>query len=167
VLNTRGREAGGGDVRSDVGTLARMADIHAVGDGRYTFVAVGVARIRVVEWSPDDPYPRASVEEWPDERLGGDAVPVEEQIEELADRVVHLLDLAARVAGIEDGAPPDARAGLVATDASMALYRLAAIAPIGPADRYNVLAAAGLDVRLGTLSAALDDAEAMLMFRLS
>ncbi|MDX2382188.1 MAG: LON peptidase substrate-binding domain-containing protein [Acidimicrobiia bacterium] len=166
VLITRGREAGGGDVRSDVGTLARMTDIRAVDDGRYTFVAVGVARIRVVEWRPDDPYPRASIEQWPDEPRSVDAGPVGERVEEVTERVVHLLELAARVAGGEGGTPPDVRTGL-ASDASMAVYMLAAMAPIGPADRYNVLAAAGLDVRLRVLSAALDDAEAMLIFRLS
>ena len=61
VLIERGSEVGGGDVRFDVGTVARMARIGALDDDRLFVVAVGAGRIRVVRWLPDDPYPRAEV----------------------------------------------------------------------------------------------------------
>jgi uncharacterized protein len=46
-------------------------------------------------------------------------------------------------------------------------YQLAARAPIGPVDRYRLLAAPSLEARLEMLSTALEDAEAMLRFRLA
>ena len=62
VLIERGSEVGGGDVRTDVGTVARIVEAAELPDGRWALAAVGVRRIRVVEWLPDDPYPRAEVE---------------------------------------------------------------------------------------------------------
>ena len=36
-------------------------------DGRFALVTVGTRRIRVIDWLPDDPYPRAEVDDWPDD----------------------------------------------------------------------------------------------------
>ena len=66
VLIERGSEVGGGDVRSDLGTLATIVDAQALPDGRWAVVAVGGQRIRVVAWGDDDPYPQAEVEPWPE-----------------------------------------------------------------------------------------------------
>ena len=66
VLIDRGHEVGGGDVRRAVGTVARMLQVAQLDGGRYAIVAVGTRRIRVDEWLPDDPYPRADVSDWPD-----------------------------------------------------------------------------------------------------
>ena len=49
----------------------------------------------------------------------------------------------------------------------LATYHLATLAPIGPADRFRLLAAAGPAERLDVLDEILDDVEAMLKFRLS
>ena len=57
VLITRGSEVGGGDERVDVGTVARIANVAELDDGRMLVVATGVRRVRVEEWLPDDPYP--------------------------------------------------------------------------------------------------------------
>src|SRR5262245_13277872 len=70
VMIERGREVGGGDVRTRVGTIARVVDIRALADGRYAMVAVGERRLRVNAWLPDDPYPLADVDAWPDDDLG-------------------------------------------------------------------------------------------------
>src|SRR5215204_4326060 len=51
----RGSEVGGGDQRSNVGTVARMAQVAELADGRYALVCIGTRRIRVVAWLPDDP----------------------------------------------------------------------------------------------------------------
>ncbi len=63
----RGSEVGGGDERTDVGVVARMVQVNALEDGRYAVVAVGTRRIRVNAWLPDDPYPLADVDDWPDD----------------------------------------------------------------------------------------------------
>lgn len=65
VLIDRGSEVGGGESRRDVGVVARMVKIAPLDGGRFAVLAVGTRRIRVVEWLPDDPYPRAVVEDWP------------------------------------------------------------------------------------------------------
>ena len=62
VLIAAGREVGGGDTRSDVGALAHITECADFGDGRYRLRCVMAERIRVLEWHPDDPYPRAAVE---------------------------------------------------------------------------------------------------------
>ena len=67
VLIARGREVGGGDERHDVGALARIARFDDHGAGRYHLKCTVHERIRVTEWLPDDPYPRAVVQDWPDE----------------------------------------------------------------------------------------------------
>src|SRR5215210_6288063 len=47
VMIERGREVGGGDVRTRVGTVARVIEMGALPDGRYALVAVGSERLRV------------------------------------------------------------------------------------------------------------------------
>src|SRR5262245_1505573 len=67
VLIAAGREAGGGDARRDVGALAHITEVADFGDARYRLNCVMAERIRVLEWQPDAPYPRAAIELWPDE----------------------------------------------------------------------------------------------------
>src|SRR5688572_1877568 len=66
VLIERGSEVGGDDTRTDVGTVAQIVHAAELPDGRFALATVGVRRIRVEAWLPDDPYPIASVEDWPD-----------------------------------------------------------------------------------------------------
>ncbi|MEY2416532.1 MAG: uncharacterized protein QOH53_1866, partial [Ilumatobacteraceae bacterium] len=70
VLIDRGSEVGGGDTRADVGVVAAMLQVAALDGGRFAVVTVGTRRFRVSSWLPDDPYPRADVEEWPDGSAG-------------------------------------------------------------------------------------------------
>ena len=47
VLIERGSEVGGGDARTDVGTMARIVQADELPDGRFAVGAVGMRRIRV------------------------------------------------------------------------------------------------------------------------
>ncbi|HSL57273.1 MAG TPA: LON peptidase substrate-binding domain-containing protein, partial [Acidimicrobiales bacterium] len=67
VLIERGSEVGGGDTRTDVGTVARILQAEELDDGRWVVATVGTRRMRVRQWFDDDPYPRAEVDDWPDE----------------------------------------------------------------------------------------------------
>src|SRR5262249_51200285 len=67
VLIERGHEVGGGDVRTMVGTMAQILEAAETPDGRWAVGAVGTHRVRVHRWLDDSPYPRADVEEWPDD----------------------------------------------------------------------------------------------------
>lgn len=156
VLIERGHEVGGGDARAAVGTMARIVDAHVTADGRFALLTFGTQRVRVQRWLPDAPYPRADLEPWPDEPAAAD----------LSDR---LAELHREVGALRSrlGLPAeDSKTARPAdeSDPVAASYRLAAAAPIGPADAYRVLCAPGPGERLDVLAAALDDVRAALDF---
>lgn len=166
VLISRGREVGGGDVRCDVGTVARITEcVDLAGSGRFVLRCRTGERIRVSDWLPDDPYPRAMVRPWPDEP--GQPVTAG-QLEELEDRVMGLFE---RIAAVREFSLPD-RAVLLGSDPDtvdpgIRLYALASRVPIGPADRYAVLSAPSAAARLTALSDAVDSVAAVIEFQLS
>ena len=166
VLISQGREVGGGDVRCDVGTVARITEcVETADSGRFLLRCRTSERIKVCEWLPDNPYPRAVVEEWPDEP----GKPVSAgQLEELEDRMMALFE---RIANARDLTVPDREEVLGApTDTDEPGERLHALAsriPIGPADRYAVLAAPTAAERLTALNEAVDSVAAVIEFQLS
>jgi Lon protease-like protein len=164
VLIAAGREVGGGDTRSDVGALAHITECADFGDGRYRVRCVMGERIRVLEWQPDDPYPRAVIEHWPDEP--GDTVDAS-AIRDVEDRMAALFERIAAARGAEvDGR--DIVVGADASgDAAMWLYALASRLPMGQADRYAVLSAPTVAARLAALSDAVETVTAMVEFQLS
>jgi Lon protease-like protein len=165
VLIAQGREVGGGDARSEVGVLTGITECAELGSGRYGLVCRAGERIRVSDWLPDDPYPRATVHRWPDEP--GDPVSVD-QILEVEDRVMALFE---RIAASRDAQLPS-RDVLLGTDrdtgdASGWLYALASRLPIGTADKYAVLSAPSAADRLVALSEAVESITAIVEFQLS
>ena len=62
VLISAGSEVGGGDQRCSTGTLAKIQMVLPFEDGRSLLISRGVERFRVLEWLPDDPYPKAVIE---------------------------------------------------------------------------------------------------------
>jgi uncharacterized protein len=165
VLISRGREVGGGDARCDVGALARIAECVDVGDGRYALRCRMGERIRVCDWLPDAPYPRAMVQAWPDEP--GEPVS-DQQLREVEDR---LLALFERIAAARGARLPD-RAVLLGSGEAVAyagtrMYELASRVPMGQADRYNILSAPSAAQRLSALREAVESIAAMIEFQLS
>ncbi|MCV7095091.1 LON peptidase substrate-binding domain-containing protein [Mycobacterium kubicae] len=165
VLISRGREVGGGEGRCEVGALAKIAECIDAGAGRYVLSCRVGERIRVRDWLPDDPYPRAAVWAWPDER--GTSPVTGAQLRDVEDRVLALFERIADVRGVELpprevllGEPPPG-------DAGKWLYALASRVPMGPADRYAVLAAPSAADRLVALLEAVDSVTAMVEFELS
>jgi len=128
-------------------------------------VCVGTRRLRVNAWLPDDPYPIADVADWPDEQPDAPGLAV--RVAALHARVRAARALAARVAEQPDTTAVDSGDDEISGDALLATYHLATLAPIGPADRFRLLAAPGPSRRLDLLDEILDDVEAMLKFRLS
>jgi Lon protease-like protein len=91
------------------------------------------------------------------------------QIEELEDRIIGLFE---RIAKARDLQLPDREDILGADvdrifDAGERLYALASRIPIGPADRYSVLAAPTAADRLTALNEAVDSVAAVIEFQLS
>ncbi len=161
VLITHGREAGGGDERAMVGTVTQMVQVEALDEERYAIVGVGVRRLRVNAWLPDDPYPLADVDDFPDENPDPPGLALD--VAATHSRVRAALTMAMELGDVQ----VDLDETEIADDPLVATYHLAALAPIGPADRYRLLAAAGPKQRLDILDDVLDDVEAMLKFRLS
>ncbi len=167
VLISRGREVGGGDSRCDVGVLSRITECVDHGSGRYSLHCRTGERIRVSEWLPDDPFPRATVTLWPDQP--GDPV-TQTQLLDVEDRVMALF---ARIADARGARLPDRDALLGHDDAGpgvtagQRLFALASRIPIGTADRYAVLSAPSPADRLAALSEAVDAVAEMVEFQLS
>ena len=155
VLIERGSEVGGGDVRTAVGTVAQILQIERFDDGRCALAAVGTRRIRVEQWLDDDPYPQATVSDWEDPP---GAIPDLDAVDQEFRRA---LALAAELG--EAPAPLDVE---LADDPGMATFQMAALAPLGPADRQALLAAEGAEERAHLLAEQLTDAIELLRARL-
>ena len=163
VLIARGREVGGGDVRCDVATMARVAEVRRLPDSRLFVMAVGDRRIRVRRWLPDDPYPRADTEDWPDEL--DEASPESGRLlAELAGLVAEARALVSRLEFGPAPRPPTARALPVdiGRDPAEAAYRAAALTPLGPLDRYEVLRTPGANQRLAAAHRLVADTVTLL-----
>lgn len=132
VLIERGSEVGGGDVRTDVGTVARIVEAGQYGDGRWGLGTVGVRRVRITRWLHDDPYPRAEVVDWPED---GDTPDLAER-EPVVSSFRRLLAVTTELGGSVPPATVD-----LADDPAIAVYQMTAGAPLGPADRQSILAA--------------------------
>lgn len=149
VLISRGSEVGGGEVRTEVGTIAHVDDHQRYDDGRAAVVASGRGRLEVDEWLDDAPYPRAMVRELPIE------------IEQAADReLIHnarqrfddLVDLGTRLGRLE--AVPDAD---WVDDVEDATWQLANRTPCSALDQYTILAAPSRGDRLRRIRSVLDE----------
>ena len=140
VLIARGSEVGGGDLRTDVGTMAGIERMGAMAGDRIGLVAAGTVRLRVERWLADDPYPRAEVV-----LLDDPPVPTGP-----------VLDAAARaVRGVEGllselGEPGPAAGVPAGTEVDG--WGLCRRLPLGPLDRQRVLAAENWGERLTLLA---------------
>lgn len=150
VLIERGSEVGGGDTRFNVGTIALIAEASELPDGRWVAEVVGVERFRVVQWLPDDPYPRAEVEVIDEIEPGPSSAELRAQVEE---RLRHLFALLAERAGY-DSAPEIALDG----NASVAAYQVMALPLVGDLDTYQLLELHASEDRLARLIEILDGA---------
>jgi Lon protease-like protein len=156
ALIERGSEVGGGDSRFDVGCIARIVEASETPDGRWALGTVGTRRVRVGAWLDDDPYPRAEVEDWPDDPEGA------ERAEEVWAHLRRVLALAAEVG---ERVPPAAAVEPV-EDPVASSYQLASLVPVGPLDRLALLAAPTVGTRLDLAAELLADVEVVLATRL-
>jgi Lon protease-like protein len=158
VLIERGSEVGGHDVRTSVGTVARILDASELDDGRWVLGTVGTRRIRVTQWLADDPYPRADVEDWDDPAPGADAT---DHYRDVLAQLRRVLALKAELA------EPAADATIeLSDDPGLGSFQVAAVAPIGPADQQRVLGADSPDQRLQLLEVLLAEESDYLAARL-
>jgi len=158
VLIERGSEVGGGDVRFDVGTVARILRAERLDDGRWFLVTAGAERLQVREWLPDGPYPRADVRRLPDS-ADTDA---QGRVGEVVDVLRRVLALRAELG--EPAAPVDLK---LADDPVRASFEAAATASLSPIDAQRLLELDDAGQRLDQLVGLLTDEADVLQFRLS
>ena len=154
----RGTEVGGGDERNEVGTIVSIAVVRPTGQGTFAVGGVGVARVRVRSWLDDTPYPLAELQLFPDPPVLDPTV-TRATLSRLVDRATEIRSLVTH----GERAHPVAPLG-DDEDVGEASFRVAGSIPLGPADRYAVLAAADVDTRLAETARAFDDVEAALRF---
>jgi uncharacterized protein len=159
VLIERGNEVGGGDVRTDVGTVAKIVQSQALPDGRYLLATVGARRLRVERWLDDDPYPRAEVADWPD------VAPADGDVDEQREAIEALVRRAAALrTELGESAPPVDLT--LVDDPVLAVYQAMLAAAAGPADLQALLAAPTVAERAARLEVLLRDQIAVSEARL-
>lgn len=157
VMIERGSEVGGGDQRTSWGTLARVVEAEELADGRWHLMTIGVSRFRVVEWLPDDPYPVADIELWPDEPPTDEGSSCYAEVQAKFRRCMGL----ASEAGFNVGRVPNEL-----DDLTLGCLQMSALAPVGPHDKNALLGAPGPTQRLHLLSEVLDTSIAIIESRL-
>ena len=159
VLIERGWEVGGGDTRFNVGTMTRITDAGMMPDGLIHLRTVGTRRVRVRRWLEDDPYPQADVEDLAPCELG----PGGQEALAAAERQVRQA-LAMRAELAEPAAPYNVE---LDPDPAVALFQLAAVAPLGPVDHQRLLEAEDPSVLLAMLDDLMSEEIAVLASRLA
>ncbi len=132
VLIERGHEAGGGDQRFAIGTIARIAQVAPQAED-IQLVAVGGRRFEVMRWLTEDPHPIADVRFLPELEW----TPALEGLRYDAERVVRR-ELARGAEFAEQSWDPDTE---LSDDPVQACWQLAGIAPLGPLDQLRLLRA--------------------------
>jgi Lon protease-like protein len=175
VLIERGSEVGGGDVRTDVGAVARILQAAETPDGRFALAAVGLRRLRVERWLEDDPYPRAEVRDWPDPPTGADELGVhlgeahDAGVAGAARGAAEVTALLRRAAALsaELGEPAPPLDLELSDDLTVASYQATAVAPLGPADKQDLLRAPSVPARFVALVRLLRERTELLEARLA
>lgn len=153
VLIERGQEVGGGEHRFGVGTIAEITTL-GTQDGLIGLLAEGRGRFRVDAWLQDDPHPRAEVTpipdlEWDEGRR--------DQLRATEHAVRRSLALASE---FSSGSWP-ADIGIDGDPVATA-WQLAGVAPLGPLDQLELLAATSTGDLLSRLTTLCDAAAADL-----
>lgn len=155
VLIERGSEAGGGDERFDVGTVARLARLNPMEQGRVGILVVGAERFRVVDWLPDDPYPRAMAVVLEDDPVVGAAV-----LDDAVRALRRLYAFASELGAVTGPVPED-------SDARQLMWALCAVAPISQIDRQRLLEIDGAEQRVELLTELLREEADVIEKRLA
>lgn len=120
-------------------------------------VAVGLRRFRVLQWLADDPYPRAEVEDWPDEPCVPDPQVYRDTIAALR----RALALANELG--ESTAPSTVE---LSADPEVGSFQLATLAPLTPLDKQALLRTPSAADRIDLAQRALAEVHELLTLRL-
>lgn len=153
VLIERGSEAGGGEQRFGIGTVAQITQMDSV-ERVVGLVARGTRRIEVTRWLADDPHPQAEVQDLPELVWSESLQPLRVEAERIVRRTLaQASEFSEQVwsAAVE-----------VSDDPVEACWQLAGIAPVGPLDQLRLLRAETADELLrGIIDTTTGAAEAI------
>jgi uncharacterized protein len=174
VMITAGSEVGGKDRRGEYGVHVSIQNMYVTDDGGYVLIGLAGPRCKVLEWLPDDPYPKANLETTmiatvPSEmyqllcrRLTVAAQRVRSLVQQLADRrniQMEPLPQLTRVAGgqwIPDHVHPSAL--------DSAFWDVIRHVPCGPQDRYALLCADDAEKQMVILDRVLEHVAEVIAF---
>jgi Lon protease-like protein len=142
-LISRGSEVGGGDERTNVGTLVRVVDQCTLPTGEQLLRVEGGPRIGIRQWLEDAPYPRAEVE------FLDTSPDIEEQALEAltsAVRAVRALQSEIEMDGCATG-PME-----LATNTEKRAWQLCAYAPLNALDQFKVLSSPSMAARVAMVA---------------
>lgn len=159
VLIERGSEVGGGEVRTNVGTVAEIVSYRLLDGQKMAVLAVGRRRLAVHKWLKDDPFPKAEVKAWPCEANSG--LPDSDRFNSVTASVRRVWALR-REMGANEPALPDE----ISQD-SMGSFALSAQIPLQQFDRQKLLEAGSVSVRLELLEEILEFHEQLLLANLN
>ncbi|HLH22585.1 MAG TPA: LON peptidase substrate-binding domain-containing protein [Chloroflexota bacterium] len=139
VLIREGREVGAPAEPFEVGTVARIASVERLPDGRMNLVTVGTRRFRCVEHVQVEPYRIARVE-WLDDPPAGDEIgalagEVRAAVEEYLQAVYALAERPRRAIEFPD-------------DVALLSFQVGAVLQIAPQERQRLLETTATDARL-------------------
>jgi len=166
TLIERGSEVGGGDIRAMVGCTARVLEAGRTDDGRWAVITVGIQPVQVVEWLPDDPFPRARIlplvptDDALIEDSGSATSSLGERLERLA---VNLRRCVALASELGQSGSVDVE---LSEDPWLATFQAAALAPLGSLDRQRVLSTRSTVDRLDLVESLLEEQAGLLEGRL-
>ena len=143
-LIEKGHEVGGQDSRFSYGTLCKITGSKELGENQLAVESLGVKRIMVKKWLPDNPYPVAQIEELEDSE-NRDFQLKREIIEELERCYVLLVQM---------GAIPAESLNIQALE-EVDLFTACALAPLGQLDKYKLLSAESTKERSSLLLAQI------------
>ncbi len=142
-LIERGSEVGGGDVRTSVGTLARILHLQPLENETYFLIAGGERRFVVEEWLSEVPYPRARVSFLEDDETPTPAI------------LSTAISSVRAVRHLESEIDIDSGANSICDfddDPVVAAWQCCSFSPMGAMDRQSVLQTANVDDRLRLVS---------------
>jgi Lon protease-like protein len=158
VLIERGIESRDDNPTFDAGCLAYIVGSGLHEDGTIALVAIGRKRIRVDQWLPSDPYPRAMVTALDDDPMTDAGM---SSLQSAADQLPELLAVAAELNPEFEATAPG-----LSDDPVQAVYQLAQLAGLQSLDMQKVLEADTSDERASLVDRLLTETVELIRLQL-
>ena len=178
VLIAQGSEVGGNDRRFTYGVKVQMLQ-SAEADHGLMVQGIATRRVRIGQWLPDEPYPRATIEDLADVELTqAQCHDAASSVSLLAQNIRTLHQRIATQARDEQAVAPVNpvlatiaagrwwSTGVGQEEVERAFWAIASQTPCGPIDRYELLQPSSLLERISRLRATIEHVTEVLSFQM-